>query len=287
MHPEQSYEDNYSISAPSASTRSSAIVAVDVNDSDYRKSLSYCNIYTERTEPPMELMQQATEVIERPREYPKMNGAAAQELVRRIGRLETADEDAVNRELAPSIVPVISQVLEERLARASSRLWFRAVAIPILPGLLHVPSFLLLPRPKPDFVFGYSSLAFTTCQTASILNLIDDEFGHSYASPDHETCFPFITIEFKSQAKKGTHFVATNQTAGAGAIALNGQLELMRRSCNATALDANMPRFFSVTIDQSYAQINVHWMGGDPVQGEPYSFHSKGVARHFLHTAEG
>lgn len=279
--------DDHSISNPTASTRSSAMVAVDINDSKYRVYLGYRNIYIERAEPPIELMQRAREVIRLPREYPKMNDAAAQELIRIIKRLQTADEDAFNKGLVSNIVPDISQVFEDRLERGSNQLWHCGVAIPVLSNLLNAPSILLLPRPKPDFVFGYSRLAFSTCQTSSILHLVDGEFGHSYAIPDDNVCFPFLTIELKSQAKKGTHFAATNQAAGAGAIALNGQLELLRRSCGATGLDATEPRFFSVTIDQAYAQINVHWVGGGPVQGEPYSFHVKTIARHFLDNLEG
>ncbi|KFY01559.1 hypothetical protein V490_00848 [Pseudogymnoascus sp. VKM F-3557] len=277
----------HSIDAPSVSTRSSVMVAVDVHDSDYRESLGYYNIYIQCMEPPMELMHRAKWVIDRPRESPRMGDAAVQELMWTIGRLQTADEDAVKEQLAPKIVPAVSQALEKKLSRVSGQLWFRAVAVPLLPDFLDVPSLLLLPRPKPDVVFGYPKQAFTTRQIVSILRLVDDESKLSYAMPDQKTCFPFLAIEFKSQAKKGTHYVATNQTAGAGAIALNGQLELMRRSCSAKAFDINMPRFFSVTIDQAYAQINVHWVGGGPAQGEPYSFHVERVARHFLDSVDG
>ncbi|OBT63247.1 hypothetical protein VE03_07783 [Pseudogymnoascus sp. 23342-1-I1] len=276
-----------SLSNPAASTRSSAMVAVDVNDSDYRNSLSHRNIYIEFTEPPIKLIQRAREVIGRPRHYPKMNGSAAQELARKIRKLQNRDEDAVSKGLAPYIVPDISQIFEEKLERNSNQLWNRSIAIPILPDLLNAPPFLLLPRPKPDFVFGYSKLAFSTRQTSSILHLVEDELGHSYAIPDKITCFPFLTIEFKSQARKGTHYAATNQTAGAGAIALNGQLELLRRSCNATGLDADVPHFFSATIDQKYAQINVHWVGGNPEEGEPYSFNVEMVAMYFLDGVKG
>ena len=69
--------------------------------------------------------------------------------------------------------------------------------------------------------FGYSEAAFTENQLAAIDLLVDDQFGQSYAVPDQKLRFPFLDIEFKSQAKNGTHFVATNQVAGAGAIVLS------------------------------------------------------------------
>ncbi|KFY73906.1 hypothetical protein V499_06036 [Pseudogymnoascus sp. VKM F-103] len=225
VHPDEcsSYGDNYSVSAPSASTRSSAIVAADENDLDYRDSLSYRNIHIEYGELPIERIQRATEMIERPRETPKMDNAAFQDLIRTIRRIQTQNEYAI-KELASTVVPATERILDER---------------------------------------------------------------HSYVMPNQDARFPFLAIEFKSQANKGTHYVATNQVAGAGAIALNGQLELMRRAYGVTAVDASALRFFSITIDQAYAQINVHWVEGILGQDEPCSFRVERIARHFMDSVEG
>ncbi|OBT79810.1 hypothetical protein VF21_01399 [Pseudogymnoascus sp. 05NY08] len=125
-------EDN-SISDPTASTRSSAMVAVDVNDSDYRESLSNHNIYIECKEPPIKLMQQATEVIDRPRESSKMEDRVAQEVIWRIKMLQIADEDAFSKELAPDIVPSIIQVPQQRLARLSSQCGSVLLPYPFYP----------------------------------------------------------------------------------------------------------------------------------------------------------
>jgi hypothetical protein len=88
--------------------------------------------------------------------------------------------------------------------------------------------------------------------------LIDNQFRRNYAVPDQKFRFPFLNIEFKSQAKNCTHYVATNQVAGAGAIALNNHLELIRRSFGAESFDFDEPQFFSVTMDHKLARINVH-----------------------------
>jgi hypothetical protein len=79
--------------------------------------------------------------------------------------------------------------------------------------------------------------------------------------------FPFLDIEFKSQAKNGTHYVATNQAAGAGVIALNGTLELCERSFGAEGFDLNEPQFFSVTMDHQLACVNVP-LAKRPTDGE-------------------
>ncbi|OBT55095.1 hypothetical protein VE04_03574 [Pseudogymnoascus sp. 24MN13] len=227
------------------------MVAADENDLDYRDSLSYRNIHIEYGELPIERIQRATEMIERPRETPKMDNAAFQDLIRTIRRIQTQNEYAI-KELASTVVLATERILDERLVRCYSQLWHRATAIPLLPELADVASLLSLPRPKPDFVFGFSRPAFTTRQIAMMMHLVD-ESRHSYVMPNQDARFPFLAIEFKSQANKGTHYVATNQVAGAGAIALNGQLELMRRAYGVTAVDASALCFFSITIDQAYA----------------------------------
>src|SRR2546421_5565897 len=55
-------------------------------------------------------------------------------------------------------------------------------------------------------------------------------------------------MEFKSQAKGGTHYVAANQAAVAGAVVSNGVVELTQRSLGLDTIDYNEPQFFSLTV---------------------------------------
>ncbi|KAI4102016.1 MAG: hypothetical protein L6R37_004628 [Teloschistes peruensis] len=107
-------------------------------------------------------------------------------------------------------------------------------------------------------------------------SLVSSQFanGSSFASPSQHIRFPFAIIEFKSQAYGGNIFGASSEAACAGAIALNGFLELLARApgLDADAFDFNKPLFFSVTIDQRSAQINVHWIGKTPKRDQ-YTFH--------------
>jgi hypothetical protein len=68
--------------------------------------------------------------------------------------------------------------------------------------------------------------------------------------PDQKLRFPFLNIEFKSQAENRTHYIATNQAAGVNAIALNGNL---KRGFGAEKFDFNESQFFSVTMDHAVA----------------------------------
>lgn len=95
--------------------------------------------------------------------------------------------------------------------------------------------------------------------------------------------FPFC-VDIKSQAENGTHYVATNQAAGVGAVALNGTLELIRRSFGAEKLDYDEPQLFSVSMDHESARINVHWLG-PPDENGRHSFNVEGLSKYFLDDA--
>lgn len=213
-----------------------------------------------------------------------MDDATIQKLKDKSRRLRTEAEDVIIKQLAPHIIPAMDEIPDQRLEMNSDQPWCNSVHIPLKPSILTSP--LPLPRPKPDLAFGYSEAAFTENQLGTIDLLIDDQFGRSYVVPDQKLRFPFLDIEFKSQAKNGTHYIATNQVAGAGAIALNGNMELIQRSFGMESFDYDEPQFFSVTMDHELARINVHWLRA-PTDGGQHSFHVEGLTQHLLRDANG
>ncbi|KAL8861014.1 MAG: hypothetical protein Q9178_002527 [Gyalolechia marmorata] len=265
-----------------SSSRKSGKSAASVHDTDYYQSLRYRNIFIEREDPPTELMRRAQRLISRPRASPEMDDATVKELKNKARRLRDEAEDVIAKQLAPHIIPAIDEVPDTRLAMNSDQQWSNFVPIPLDPSILTNP--LPLPKPKPDLAFGYSEAAFSRNQLGTIDLLVNDQFGRSYAVPDYKLRFPFLDIEFKSQAKSGTHYIATNQVAGAGAVALNSNLELIRRSFGAENFDFDEPRFFSITMDHELARINVHWLS-NPTEGGQYSFHVEGLSKHLLDDA--
>lgn len=268
------------VSSSSAAEKSAA----STRDTDYRKSLRYRNIFINRVDPPAELIERANRIILRPRTSPEMDDATVQKLRDKSRRLENEGEQDIVQKLALHIIPAMAEVPDSRLARSAGQPWFNSVPIPLEPSILINP--LPLPMPKPDLAFGYSETAFTRNQLGTIDLLVDDQFGRSYAVPDKKLLFPFLGIEFKAQAKNGTHYIATNQVAGAGAAALHGNLELMQRSFGANKFDYNEPQFFSVTMDHELARINVHWLGA-PTEGGRHSYHMEGLSKHLLDDVSG
>jgi hypothetical protein len=275
--------DSEASTALMSSSRKSEKSAASVHDTDYRQSLRYRNIYIERQDPPVELIRRAKRIISRPRASPEMDNATIQTLRATSRRMQDEAEEDIVKQFAPRIIPAMDGVPDQRLEMHSDQVWFKSVPVPLDPDVLTNP--LPLPRPKPDLAFGYSEAAFNHKQLMTI-DLLIDQFGQNYAVPDQKLRFPFLDVEFKSQAKKGTHYVATNQVAGAGAIALNNYLELIRRSFRAESFDFDEPQFFSVTMDHELARINVHWLRAPSDDGQ-YSFHVEGLSQHLLRDANG
>ena len=213
-----------------------------------------------------------------------MDDATVQNLKERSRRIRNEAEDVIVKQLAPHLIPAMDEVPDRRLKMNSDQPWTNSVPVPVKPSILTNP--LPLPKPRPDLVFGYSQAAFTENQLGTIELLVDDQFDRSYAVPDQKLRFPFLDIEFKSQAKNGTHYIGTNQAAGTGAIAISGNMELMQRSFGMDKFDYEEPQFFSVTMDHELARINVHWLKA-PVHGGNHSFQVEGLSQHLLRDAGG
>ena len=269
--------DTFNSAVPSSEKSASS-----VHDLNYRDSLRYRNIYIQRQKPPVELIRRVVRIISRSRASSETDDFTAQELTDTARRLQDEGEEKIVQQLAPHIIPAMTKIPDQRLAGSADQQWSNFVPVPLDPDvLINLPS---LPKPKPDLSFGYSEAAFNHKQLMIIDLLIDDQSKQSYAVLDQTLRFPFLNVEFKSQAKNGTHYVATNQVAGAGAIAMNGNLELIRRSFGAESFDFEEPHFFSVTMDHQLACVNVHWVCNS-AEGGQYSFHVEGLSTHVLNKA--
>lgn len=209
-------------------------------------------------------------MVFRQRESPELDDAAIEKLRDTMRDLQNKGEEDVRINLGAHIIPGYSTFSDKRLEVVHGQLWNKAAPVPPDQNALEPP--LPLPKPKPDTTFAYSKVAFNRSQLATMNLLVRNPNGPSFASPCQDLRFPFAVIEYKSQAKDGSIRVATNQAAGAGAVASNGFLELMSRGSSLDAADPNKPLFFSVTMDQNSAYINVEWIGktSDTIQ---HTFH--------------
>ena len=243
----------------STATALSRKSTASVQDTDYRETLEQYNIYIEEEEPPPGLIQEAKNIIFRSRESPELDDEAVKQLKKIVRDLRNKGEEEVRNKLGANLIPGYKTLSNPKLDVVHGQLWNKAVAIPLNLNVLQKP--LPLPKPKPDTTIGYAKAAFTRSQLETIKLLIQEPQGSNFISPHQDIRLPFVVVEYKSQGKDGSIRVATNQAAGAGAVVLNGFLELMSRGPGLDAFDYNKPLFFSVTMDQNNAYINVQWIG--------------------------
>lgn len=262
---------------PSASTKHTPSVG-DVRATDFRDSLCEHNIFINGTDASKELMERAKRIITNKELFPEMNDDLAQKLAVTAQNLETGTEDDIVEELGGVLIPTKMNLPHQNLQCISNRLWSNAVEIPPDPDELAMPP--ILPKPKPHLVFGYSKIAFNNNQLKA-MKLLKGQLGENYAMPDGKIRFPFLVIKFKSQAASGTHFTATNQLANAGAVAMEGTLQLARRISAGGNIDFDQPQFFSLSIDHSTANVNVHWLSRNDENGA-FCFNMKHLLQRFL-----
>lgn len=248
-----------------------------VRDRKLRGLLSDHNIFINNTDASTELVKRAKEIITKEL-TPEMDDALAQSLALVAWRLETGSERDIVKKLVTPLIPAITEVPHQSLESSQNKRWADAVTVPLRSGVMVIQP--PLPKPQPDFVFGYSNTAFNHSQF-EVSRLLVTESGMDYATPDGEIRFPFLAMKIKAQAKGGTHFVATNQAANAGAVAMQGTLELARRISTEEKVDFDQPQFFSISIDHAVANIHIHWLSRNAGNGA-FCFHMGQLQRHLL-----
>lgn len=162
-----------------------------VRDSNFRKSLTYRNIYINDTDASSKLVERANRIITTERPTSEIDNAIAQELAVRARILETGTEQDLIQRLGTDLIPAMRKVPHQNLEASANKLCSSCVEVPLPPDALKIPP--QLPKPKPDLVFGYSSKAFKAKQLKAI-DLLVDQLGRIYAVPDGKVRFPFLVL---------------------------------------------------------------------------------------------
>ncbi|KIW15827.1 hypothetical protein PV08_05877 [Exophiala spinifera] len=255
-------------------------------DMDYGDALEIRSILVEKARLPPELEEKALEIISRVPASGDMDLATLEDLRQSLRSEQFGNEANLVGVLTDvSLIPGRSS--RNQILRINRKqLWLRCVQIPIHESFKgNVLDYPPLSNPKPDVTCGFSAEAFTLAQKITLQTLFDGGRG-SYAMPDMNTVFPFFTIEFKSEATHGTHFVARYQAANPGAIALNGKLHLAEHSFGLDAFDQKEPHHFSITIAYTSARVNLHWVER-PAKKGPTVFHVTALEHYPLMHIDG
>ncbi|KAI9678743.1 MAG: hypothetical protein M1817_005800 [Caeruleum heppii] len=199
---------------------------VSIQGGNFYGSLRSRNIFIDGSDCPTKLVQRATDLSTRRRASPEIDEATAETFRRKASALQTDGAQEIILGLAATVIPGLAELPDEKMQHNSKQLWSRAVTLPLDPDVLQEPAH--LPKPKLDLAFGYSEAAFDNKQLFAMDHMVD-QAGGGYAVPDNKLRFPFLSVEFTAAAKRGAHFVAINQVANAGSVALHGIHEFRRR----------------------------------------------------------
>ena len=99
-----------------------------------------------------------------------------------------------------------------------------------------------------------------------------------YSQPNSANFWPFLAVQFKSQSRGGTSWVAENQNAGTDSHSVNSMEILMKYARGQKQRQIIDFLFFSCVADANGASVWVHWMdlNHDPqyasAEIENYSF---------------
>ncbi|KAI9885725.1 MAG: hypothetical protein M1823_002491 [Watsoniomyces obsoletus] len=225
----------------------------------------YCEymVFIDRHDPPPDLLSEAKRILKNPRTD---NEELSTELVAGVicnSRLEQDGSEAeviasVFGDLIPQLRHTSRNVSSEDLSSSRDTPWTTSVPLADTIDSAMAPS---LSMPKPDVLFGLSRDQLTSPQRAALRSFTRED-GASYVTPDRHVHLPFLSFDFKAQAKRNTRYIANNQAAVAGAIINQGFQELSVRGGGSRDLsEDHRPRFFSVTADHELATVNLHWVG--------------------------
>lgn len=198
-------------------------------------------------EPPRsELLQDVKEyghqVINRARESPELSDEHISATIDDLHSLRDADEDTIksgymSTQLFPGAAFYRGQV------QVGSNIPLDIMSVP------HEPMAPPLAMPKPDRHYGLESANFSNEENAKQ----ETKVLCKYARPSTAGCWPYFTVEFKSEARGGTFWNAENQNAGSGALCVNAmeklffivgathkEIDTISFSCNVNATKADI-----------------------------------------------
>ncbi|KAI9886424.1 MAG: hypothetical protein M1823_001742 [Watsoniomyces obsoletus] len=236
-------------------------------DPFYRDRLKKYNISIEDCPTPEAKWNQAITIMQRagPGLGPDLGQNKLEKLARLSIELASAGETTIIEKLHTGIIPILrGENQPSVLADNRNQPWTGAVPVPDVIGKYKASPPLSIP--KPDVIIGYDVLKALNPEQQSTASLFELD-PYYLARPDNRVFCPFLGMDFKSVAKRNTRYIAENQQANAGAIALYA-LNIMSSYAYGGGNDLSAhdaPLFFSVTGDNEIATVHVHWVGKDGI----------------------
>ncbi|KAJ9497086.1 hypothetical protein H2202_007558 [Exophiala xenobiotica] len=217
-----------------------------VSSPTYRHDLFHSNIEIDPDQVSRSVLDYGRQIITRTRYSPGLQESQAQNVVNVLRSLKDADEDTIRSgykltQLLPGTIPYSGKIM------MGSNIPFDPTSLP------HVPPAppLAVPRPGQHYCLDRGSFSIEEDNKQSVKSL------RRLARPSTTGCWPYFTVEFKSEAQGGTFWVAENQNAVSGSLCVNSMEKLLSIvQSGHTEFDSVS---FSCNISSSNADIWIHY----------------------------
>jgi len=221
----------------------------------YRDTLAHHNVYIDPMgfHIPPTVQHFVENVVQKNRTSPPLTSEEIRAVQERVEDLSNSSEAPVSRELlATSMFPLPTQY--SRRLQTGGDTPFSTTPLPYTPQYNYLP----IVTPKPDVHYGYDKRVFDKNQ----LSILGHSQLSSYTKPTADNILPYLIFELKSQARKGSRWVAENQAAGAGAHCVSSMetlLEYARQGNGSRGLTTPDTLCFSCVIGTEAVALWVHF----------------------------
>ena len=182
---------------------------------------------------------------------PPLNDAAVDEVIDTALEIAESTEGPTNTIIRSHMFPL----KHAGVAEGGNTLW-NTIALPRNPDYEHE-----LSAPKPDAYLGYSQGQETNWPLHQA-NVINHPKARPYTKPGRGNSFPFLMVELKAEAAKGTLYVAENQAAGSGSHSVNSVLWLLEEAKRQGLATDDMLKdtlSYSAIISHRLVIFYIHW----------------------------
>lgn len=243
----------YAPLTPLSSTVSSSTQRDRVKSPGYRRDVLqphgiYIDPYDRQV--PEQITNMAHQVLHKPRTSPPLCDDQIEDLRSNLYETRDMKEDDARTKLQSTMFQ--SSTYSGRIVSTIQP----ALSVEGLPHQRYVPQPVV--QPKPDLSYGYHKDVFTQPE-AYLQQTITLK---PYPIPNTDYYWPFFHIEFTSQSRGGTHWVAENQNAGSGTLSVRSMETLLEYAQDNPKRHHQVGDSvaFSCCIDSEYATLWLHWV---------------------------
>lgn len=224
----------------------------------FRKFLKAFGSSIDRLKPHESKLKAAAELLRRPRPDLQLSENEREALCE-LSRLNSdEDENELVRNFYSRIIhKLLPSNISTILRQSHRQKWNRAVPLhPTSRLAIGQPRWVVMP--KPDALFGFSAEDLLGNGSPLGGSILFDRGQYSLTTVDLDVFSPFFGLEFKSQSRRNTLWIAENQEGHAGSIRVRDVRKILLYGRNQDLVYSDRPIYFSLAGDSNVATINLH-----------------------------